>query len=123
MVTMRDVDYETMDYKDDTNILPLPRGFSGLLCAFKAFISHQRDSGISITDAVLTTLAATDFNNFRIGPQYFTPTNPPTTATSSGSSTSDPLRDFRRGIRRDISYFIPLKEDGAWDNWYRATMA
>ena len=38
-------------------------------------------------------------------------------------SSLDPVREFRRGIKRDIAHFIPLRDDGAWDNWHRATMA
>ena len=33
------------------------------------------------------------------------------------------VRDFRRSIKRDITHFTTLKDDGAWDNWERATMA
>ena len=123
LVTMRDVDYETLDYADGNNVLPLPKGYSGLLRAFKAFISHQRDNNVTITDTIWTTLRTEDFNNFRIGPSYFRSHTTPTQAPPAITPSSDPLRDFRRGIRRDISYFVALKDDGAWDNWYRATTA
>jgi len=41
--------------------------------------------------------------------------------TLSGPAAS--VRDFCHGIKRDITHFTPLKDDGAWDNWERATTA
>ena len=36
---------------------------------------------------------------------------------------TDPVREFKRGIKRDISQFTPLKDHAAWDNWNQATIA
>ena len=35
----------------------------------------------------------------------------------------DLVREFCHGIKRNTSQFIPLKDDAAWDNWNRGTIA
>ena len=35
----------------------------------------------------------------------------------------DPVAEFKRGIKRDIAYFTPLKEEKQWDTWQRTTIA
>lgn len=124
LITMREVEYELLDYEDSQKaILTIPRGYSGLLRAFKAFISYQVSKGISIDDNTWTTITPDEFNSFRVSSTYLQNLSTPAAISSSSQSSSDPLREFRRGIKRDISYFIPLKDDSAWDNWHRATMA
>ena len=36
---------------------------------------------------------------------------------------NDIVKDFKRGIKRDIGQFPSLKDDNAWDNWNRSTVA
>ena len=33
------------------------------------------------------------------------------------------LRDFRRGIKQDVTQFSALKDEAQWDNWHRTTLA
>ena len=47
---------------------------------------------------------------------------PPTT-TSSCTKPRDVVAEFKRGIKRDIGAFLPLKEDKGWDAWDRNTIA
>src|SRR5687768_17395128 len=35
----------------------------------------------------------------------------------------DIVKEFKRGIKRDISQFPTLKDDNTWDNWNRSTVA
>ena len=35
----------------------------------------------------------------------------------------DPVAEFKRGIKRDITYFTPLKEEKQWDTWQHTTIA
>jgi hypothetical protein len=36
---------------------------------------------------------------------------------------SNPLGEYRRGVRRDPNAFVSLKEDKQWDSWERSTVA
>ena len=33
------------------------------------------------------------------------------------------MDDFRKGIKRDKSHYVVLKEDKQWDTWKRSTLA
>src|SRR5688500_11419784 len=35
----------------------------------------------------------------------------------------DPMREFHHGIKRNAAQYILLKDDAAWDNWNRSTIA
>ena len=124
LVTLDKGDFEELVYRDgDNEVLPLPKGYAGLLRAFQAFVRHKRDTGTALTDSTWESLEADDFNEFRLGPDFYTGGNTPPAVLSSFQTLSDPLKDFRRGIKRDINQFTALKDDGAWDNWHRATTA
>jgi hypothetical protein len=71
LITMRDIDFELLEYKDDVDgILPIPRGYANLLCAFKAFVLHLRGQGTVLEDGFWVTLTPDAFNNFRLSPEY-----------------------------------------------------
>lgn len=124
LVTLDRDDFETLLYtEDDGEVMPLPKGYAGLLRAFQAFVLFKRDNGTTLTESTWETLEEGEFNEFRLGPNYYTGAASPPVSFSSSQTLSDPLKDFRRGIKRDITHFTPLKDDGAWDNWQRATMA
>ena len=90
--------------------------------AFKAFVVHCNSSTSPITDATWVTITPDEFDDYRISPDYvFRSTS--TVPTPVAPRSADPVREFKRGIKRDISHFISLKDDGAWDNWNRATLA
>jgi hypothetical protein len=47
----------------------------------------------------------------------------PDCAPTPGTRTKrDIISDFKKGIKRDMSYFPTLKQDKQWDNWNRATI-
>ena len=70
-----------------------------------------------------TKLSADEFDAFCIGPEFTSHSSGSTSSFGQMGSHSDPVRDFCHGIKRDISQFITLRDDGAWDNWHRATVA
>lgn len=39
------------------------------------------------------------------------------------SSIVNLVQDFKRGIKRDVSQFTPLKDEANWDNWNQSTIA
>ena len=73
-----------------------------------------------------------DFDNFRISDEWtqmvelgpnatfgtnFGSTAPTTAASPSANSTTKAAAAFKRGIKRDPSLFLVLKEDNQWDSW------
>ncbi len=46
-----------------------------------------------------------------------------TAPTRGTGSKRDLVAEFKKGIKRDMSYFPTLKQDKQWDNWNRATLA
>jgi len=123
LVAMPEVEYELLEYKadpKDTDTIPLSKGNSGLLKSFKKFVLFKASQGAPIEDDAWTKITADEFNKFRVSPDHSQVLTPPSTPQTAGP---DPVRDFRHGIKRDIAHFIPLKDDAAWDNWNRATVA
>ena len=124
-----------LKYTDDNKKKqPLERGHAGLIKIFKQFVAHQVNQGVSFSgDAQWKLITKEQFDDFRIS-NANSPTpimtnphpNPSTVASSSTVRTStvvDLVREFKRGIKRDITQFTPLKDDTAWDNWNRSTTA
>ena len=69
-----------------------------------------------------TKITSDEFDEFRVSSNYRTTPASPVQQQSSTPPSSDPVRDFRRGIKRDITHFVSLKDDAAWDNWHHATV-
>ena len=67
-----------------------------------------------------------DFNNFKVSNANnympFMTTSAPM-VTSTKVPTSDLVRNFKHGIKHDISQFTTLEDDAMWDNWNRSTTA
>ena len=64
-----------------------------------------------------------EFDEYRVAMPSTPPTLLPTSTTPAVLSRNDALRDFKRGVKRDMSQFETLKDDGAWDAWNRSTIA
>ena len=121
--TLGDDEIDMLDYVgDDQTVKPLPRGNIGLIKAFRAYIIHASTGNNPITDSNWTSITRDSFNAFRISPAFMTGSyNIPT--PTPPTRTTDPVHEFKRGIKRDVSQFTTLKDDSAWDNWQRGTMA
>ena len=123
LMSLAPVEYEMLEYKEEGVPLTLSKGHVGLLKTFKRYVHFKASNGEPIEDEDWVTLTCEEFDQFRISPDHDRPPPPfVETAAMSGSALSL-VRDFKRSIKRDITHFIPLKDDGAWDNWERATMA
>ena len=107
----------------DTTFEVLPKGNVGLLHAFKSFVAHRHASGNPITDSDWLKITADEFDLFRVSPSFSTSSTIPAPATTMPARSIDLVREFKRGIKRDITHFISLKDDGAWDHWNRTTVA
>ena len=113
----------TLKYKDDDgNIQQIQAGHVGLIIMFQQFVSHYQSNNGNITGEGWTQLTADEFDEYRIS---FRSTSISQTVAPStvNPPKSDPLRDFLRGIKCDVSLFKDLKDDAAWDNWNRSTKA
>ncbi|HEY9706731.1 MAG TPA: hypothetical protein V6D48_00855, partial [Oculatellaceae cyanobacterium] len=121
-----DEDIADLQYSDDNSDLQhLSKGNVGLLKAFKSFVIHQENIGTPIQDTDWLKISRDHFNQYRISSTYvhkLIPT-PVTLSMHSFPSQPDPVRDFQRSIKRDITLFIPFKDDAAWDNWKQSTIA
>ena len=115
---------DDLAYIDDNgDLVTIPRGNAGLLKTFKKFVTHAFP-GVTTID--WTNITWSDFNAFRV----LNATSPTPTLTSSAAAPLvkqappiDLVREFKRGIKRDISQFPTLKDDSQWDNWNRGLTA
>ena len=64
-------------------------------------------------------LTAKNFISFRINIPPFLPPDvtPPAVVTQPSPATSDPLRDWERGVKPDMSIFRELKNVKEWEQW------
>src|SRR6478672_1905275 len=125
-----DATIDTLEYLDDAGKKQtIVKGTAGLLKTFKQFVAHQHNQGIDyIDDDDWKAITRTEFNTFRVThanqstPIVVTPAQVPS-VSARPQLTVDLVREFKRGIKRDVTQFIQLKDDAAWDNWNRSTTA
>ena len=118
-----------LKYPDDKKKnVPLEKGYCAMLRIFKQFVAYHQSQGLTITkDDDWKAFTKVQYDDFRF--DYGTnpiplavSSNPALPATTSSltvrpSSVVDFVRDFKRGIKRDVSQFPPLKDEANWDNW------
>jgi hypothetical protein len=99
-------------------------GQRGQITSLQDFlVSSAREKGSSLERAEYLALTKVGYDNFRTHPSYM-PTAQTGTAPSPNVApgTRDPIADFKRGIRRDLSLFPKLKQDHGWDAWKRTVV-
>ena len=117
-----------LTYKDSSGEPShLLRGDIGLLRALQAYSTHIMKQ-VPLNDLESWKgLTTDDFDAFRISPDYhasISTSNPQALGTlTHPSKTRDPVIDFKRGIKRDINLYQPLKSDSQWDSWQRHMMS
>ena len=120
-------DIPSLTYQSEDVFLPLHRGNVGLLMAFQAFFIESTKHSPFTSLQQFLDMTQDDFDTFRISPSYYAPllghtsTSPPN--MSSTTTPRNPVLDFKRGMKRDISHFRPLKNDSQFDSWYRHTLS
>ena len=73
LVTVDKGDFDELLYtNDDGEVMPLPKGYAGLLRAFQAFVLHKRENGTPLNEGTWVTLENDDLNEFRLGPSFYT---------------------------------------------------
>jgi hypothetical protein len=91
---------------------------------FKAFVAYRNITNNPIDDSDWLSLTQGEFDHFRVS-SVGVPVIPPSVPTTCAPAQHmmDLVRDFRQGIKRDATQFTPFKDDAAWDNWNRSTLA
>ena len=109
---------DSLNYKNDKEEYhPLPVGYCNLLKIFKEYVAHHISEGNSMENEDWVKLDVEDFRQFRLSSGVSSSTTSSSPSATSSTHGHDPLRDFRRGIKRDTSVFPILRDDAAWDNW------
>ena len=124
----KDIDALTYDRPESdgsvTPDVPLLLVYRKTLKSFLNFIRYQRDvehvTYHSITD--WKTITHDKFDEFcmvtSVGMDFSTSFATPTpTSSGSGLRAGDPLYNWNKGIKRDMTLFDPLKNDKDWDKW------
>ena len=109
--------------------VPLSLAERSLLKAFKGYIwwyQLEHDGGLP----TFMLIERSEFDAFRISIHWnpdilFSRSLPVSSPTSSTNklTTRSPAEDFRRGVKRDPSHYLPLREDKQWDSWRRSTIS
>jgi len=104
---------------------PLNGGARGLLHALLGFVFHRASKGMPIHEDEWAHVEQQEFEDYRISPDFLVyRTNPvPVPHHTTIPKVRDPVQDFKRGIKRDITQFTILKDDKQWDSWNRSTIA
>jgi len=117
--------------RDDETTKPLPIGHKNLIRVLKIFADFCQDSGMPIED--WTTVTKKDFDDFRTSRAglalseksdvfSISAPNPVIVASPSPSPPApkqkDLLSEFKKGIKRDASLFMVLKDLKQWDSWH-----
>ena len=121
-------DVKGMKYMDkEGNIVPLQSGYIGLITQFREFEKQKQIPGVTLewTDFNIDEFNEYRRNTFRQGNQTtaMAADGNGNVAVTTMRTTSTPLQEFEKGIRRDKGAYLALKDDKAWDSWRRSTIA
>ena len=105
VLNMSKADIDALVYDDNGTERPVPQPRKVLLDIIIQYMFYRRDSGNPIGDD-WTSLTPTDFDQFRVSPDFLTKltdtTVPaPSTTPTTGQRQRDPVADFKKGIKRD----------------------
>jgi len=135
LLTLDHQSRNTLTYElDDGTVKPLPIGYKNLIRVLKIFADYCQDTGTPIEDWPAVTKR--DFDDFRTSHARLalleksdafsnsapTPVIVPTPSLPAPKQ-KDLLSKFKKGIKRDASLFVVLKDLKQWDSWHRSTVA
>ncbi len=120
--------------QDDSTVKPLPISYKNLIRVLKIFAYYCQDSSMPIKD--WTAVTKRDFDEFMTSHaglalskksstfsiSTHTPVIAPTPSTPAPKQ-KDLLSEFKKGIKRDASLFVVLKDLKQWDSWHCSTVA
>jgi len=111
---------------DDGTERPLPIGYKNLLRALKIYADYCQSEGDPIKD--WTSITKKDFDDFRCSQVCMAATERIDALSSPASSHLPPSRKIswpnsKKGIKRDVSLYVVLKDPKQWDSWHCSTLA
>ncbi len=111
-------------YEDDgshTSVMSYQKRY---VSCFKSFYIHRHNEGNPLGNDPdkWRTITADEFNAYRTSPEYISSTGLPVVDNTSRRVVS-PLDVFKKGIKRDPTYFTDLKDGKYFDDWRRKTEA
>jgi hypothetical protein len=123
LATIDDDMVPMLAYTDEANITtPINRGDIGLVRTLCKFVGHCAADGKDVENGWLD-VPAEEFNNFRVlyisailGNTAITTAGLPGVATPARSSVDT----FLKGVKRDASAFLVLKDEKLNDEWHRS---
>jgi hypothetical protein len=126
LIGMSELDIRDLYYVEneaETHVLP---GIKALVRVLQKYITYRAATGNPIGDTLEAwkNVTADDFNNFRASKEFLTTINSPTTApslTPAPRKPVTPLELFKKGIKRDPTYFPELRDGKYFDDWRRKT--
>ncbi len=135
LLTLDHQSRNALTYKlDDGTVKPLPIGYRNLLRVLKIFADYCQDKGMPIDD--WTAVTKRDFDDFRTSRDSLALSEKSDSFSISASNPvisptpymptpkqKDLLSEFKKGIKRDASLFVILKDLKQWDSWHRSTVA
>ena len=128
IVNLRQAIVSTLMYKDGNKKIELVKGHQTLLIIAAHFNKFKRKNGASFQVVDWLKVDQDEFDNFRLDydeNDYLPFASAPTTPTTLSRTVPiiDPVREFKRGIKRDATLFPHLKNLKQWDTWYIETKA
>ena len=101
---------------------PLNEGYKNLIIWFIRWVHHKvaLNNGQRLTKEQWYGLEQDEFDDYRMNHGKVTTT--PTVMTTSTTKTTDPVTEFKKGIKRDSSLYPTLKDQKHWNNWNRSVI-
>jgi hypothetical protein len=129
IISYSDDDFLGLRYQDTEFVVQtLTKSKSNRIKLLKGYINWRTYIGQSVNRKEdWMAITEDQLSDFRVTTTWFgmmaNGTSILTAPTPGTGSKRDLVSDFKRGIKRDISYFPTLKQDKQWDNWNRVTIA
>jgi hypothetical protein len=129
IISYSDDDFLGLKYQDAQSVVQeLTKSESNRIKLLKGYINWRTYIGQSVnTKEDWIAITEEQINIFHVTTTWFgmmtNGTSILTVPTPGTGSKRDLVSDFKRGIKRDMSYFPTLKQDKQWDHWNRATIA
>lgn len=115
---MDDIIVQSGDHKRQLNKME-----RGKITAFQSFIIHRQNIGKPVKEGEFGKLDVDEFNGYRTSADFISVRSGLRGPPNLIPDNRDPVYEFKRGIKRDITHYIMFKEDKQWGAWQRSTIA
>ena len=130
MITFNDNEIDQFSYEDiqSLTILNVPPFQKSLVRTFKLFLhKNMVNNNNHLTNQDILQFTNSDWNQFRMDIINNNPTAGTTSSgiklgTSSGNFNNE-LQNFIKGVKRDKTQYVEIKDERHFDNWQRSFLA